>query len=108
MGWRRILEFCIDREVKLKPVEGLLIRRLLIGKQRKKLFRKLTNASFHMEEGHCGIWREESESPTREALSFFFSDHPLAWHSLPARGGDSLQMHQVVIRGHGVDSAQCL
>ena len=38
MGWRRILAFCVAREGELKSVEGLLVRRLSIGQQRKEFF----------------------------------------------------------------------
>ena len=36
--WRHILNFGVAREGKMKAVEGLLVRRLLIGQQRKDLF----------------------------------------------------------------------
>ena len=107
MGWRRILAFCVTREGKLKPVEGLLVRRLSIGHQRKEFFWKRADAPFQMEEGRGGIWREEGESQTREASYLLLADRPLAWHCLPARGGGSLQMQTVVILGHGVDGVQC-
>ena len=60
-----------------------------------------------MEKGRGCIWREEGESPSGEASSLFLADTPRAWPRLPARGGDSLQMHPVVIPGHGADGAQC-
>ena len=61
-----------------------------------------------MEEGSGGIRRKEDESPTGETSSVFLVVHPLAWHRLPARGGDSLQVHPVVLLVHGADGAQCL
>ena len=100
------MAFCVACEGELKPVESLLVRRLLIGQQKEELFGKRAGALFQMEEGRSSIWREESESPGREASSLFLSDIPIAWHHLPARGGDSLQMQPVVILGHGADGAQ--
>ena len=74
MGWRRILAFCVACEVKMKPVKGLLIRRLLINQHMKELFFKCADAPFQMEEGRSGIWREEGDSLGIEALSLFLDD----------------------------------
>ena len=107
MGWHRILAFCVAREGKLKPVQSLLVRRLSIGQKRKEFFRKLSDAPFQIKEERGGILREESESLSREASYLFISDRPLAWHCMSDRGGEYIQMHLVVIPGHGADGAQC-
>ena len=60
-----------------------------------------------MEEGSGGVGRKEGESPTGETSSVFLVFYPLAWHRLPARGGDSLHVNPVVLPGHGADGAQC-
>ena len=107
MGWRRILTLRVAREGKLKPVKSLFERGLSTGQKGEKFLCKLPDAPFQMEEGSGGIRRKEGESPTGETSSVFLVVHPLAWHRLPARGGDSLQVNPVVLPGHGADGAQC-
>ena len=71
------------------------------------MFGKLANAPFQRKEGSNGVRRKEGESLAGETSSIFLMVCPLAWHRLPARGGDSLQVHTVVLPGHGADGAQC-
>ena len=105
MGWRRILTLRVAREGKLKPVKSLLVRGLSTGQKGEKFFRKLAEAPLQMEEGSSSVRRKEGESPAGETWSVFLMARPLAWHRLPARGGDSLQVHLVVLPGHGADGA---
>ena len=107
MGWRRILTLRVAREGKLKPVKSLPVRGPLTSQKGEKCFRKLADTPFQMEEGSGGVRRKEGESLAGEASSVFLMARPLAWHCLPARGGDSLQVHPVVLPGHGADGAQC-
>ena len=107
MGWRRILTLRVAREGKVKPFKSLFERGLSTGQKGEKFFRKLADAPFQMKEGSDGVGRKEGESPAGETSSAFRMVCPLAWHRLPARGGYSLQVHPVVLLGHGADGAQC-
>ena len=107
MGWRRILTLLVARAGKLKLVNSLLVTGLLTNQKGENFFQKLTDAPFQMEEKSVGIGRKEGESLTGETSSVFLVVHPIAWHRLPARGGDSLQVNPVVLPGHGANGAQC-
>ena len=103
MGWRRILTLCVAREGKLKPVKSLFERGLSTGQKGEIFFRKLAEAPFQMEEGSGSVRRKEGESPAGDTWSVFLMARPLAWHRLSAGGGESFQVHLVVLPGHGAD-----
>ena len=84
------LAFGVAREGGLKPVEGLLIGKLLTVQNMEQLLGKRANAPFRIEKGRGGIWREEGESPAVEALYLSLAARPIIWRRMPARGGDSL------------------
>ena len=105
IGGHRILRFWVAREGKLQtPPVG----RLSIGQHIEQFPGEGADAPFRMEKGRVSIWREEGENPLGKDLSLYLASCPLAWRRLPYRGGDSLQMHLVVIPGHNAGGVPCL